>query len=110
MTTARMSVDLYSAYGTTINSFRSRCTNVATSMWRHQLQQSGFEIEEGYEPSDLREWLAPQDHILATIADDHKALANYREEFTCLWVEPYLANFGTSQGRLHGGQPKADLC
>ena len=51
----------------------------------------------GLEPKDLRAWLAPQDHILATTASDHMTSANAREEFTCLWVEPYLVNFGMFQ-------------
>lgn len=107
-------MDLYSAFGTTINSFRSRCAHISTEMWRYSISQVGVEIEEGIhvlcrdyrrislttvtglEPKDLRAWLAPQDHILATIASDHMTLANAREEYTCLWAEPYLTNFGAS--------------
>ena len=89
-----MSVDLSSSFENTINSLRSRCTYVATEMWRYSIRQAGLEIQEAYEPASLRAWLAPQDHILATIADDHKTLANFREEYSCLWVEPYITNFG----------------
>lgn len=100
MTSVHSSLDLYSAFSSVIKEFRARCIHISTLMWRYQMKQSGYELEEGLEPKDLRVWLGPHDHILADVSSDHMTLANSREEMTCLWIEPHLANFVNSKDKV----------
>lgn len=45
----------------------------------------------------IRAWLAPEDHVVSSIADHSSHLANDREELTCLWMAPYLTRFLKTQ-------------
>lgn len=41
----------------------------------------------------VRTWLAPEDRVLAHLAENTSQLAHEREEMTCLWMNPYLTRF-----------------
>lgn len=45
----------------------------------------------------IRGWLAPEDGVLAHLAENTSHLAHDREELTCLWIAPYLTHFLKSQ-------------
>lgn len=45
------------------------------------------------EVKSIRSWLAPEDRVLARLAEAASHLAQDREEMTCLWMAPYLARF-----------------
>lgn len=48
----------------------------------------------------LRDWLQPEDPVLAHITEATTALAREREEATCLWVKSYLTQFLKGEQRL----------
>lgn len=45
------------------------------------------------EVKTIKHWLAPEDRVLANVAETTSHLAQDREELTCLWVGPYLTRF-----------------
>jgi hypothetical protein len=45
----------------------------------------------------IQQWLAPEDRVLAHFAKNTPHLAQDWEEFTCLWLGPYLSRFLKSQ-------------
>lgn len=49
------------------------------------------------EIKSIRQWLAPEDRVLANVAENTSHLAHDREELTCLWLGPYLTRFLKSQ-------------
>lgn len=49
------------------------------------------------EIKSIRQWLAPEDRVLANVAQNTSHLAHDREELTCLWLSPYLTRFLKSQ-------------
>lgn len=49
------------------------------------------------EVKSIRQWLAPEDRVLANVAENTSHLAHDREELTCLWLSPYLTRFLKSQ-------------
>lgn len=57
----------------------------------------------------VRGWLAPEDRVLAHLAENTSQLAHEREELTCLWVGPYLTHFLKSQNTIlsFSGKPGA---
>jgi hypothetical protein len=42
-----VSIDIYSAFASSIESFRSRCEHVSEMMWRHQLLGAGLDEDKG---------------------------------------------------------------
>ncbi|RDW79099.1 NACHT domain protein [Aspergillus mulundensis] len=75
MTTASVSVNIYRTFPGQIETFQQRLSEVKA----------------------IRAWLAPEDHVVGSIADHSSQLAQDREELTCLWAGPYLTRFLKTQ-------------
>jgi hypothetical protein len=108
-----VSIDIYSTFPGPIDSFRSRCEHVSELMWRHQLTREGLDSDKGRvipQPSKshlvhsdniiiavginaLRDWLQPEDPVVAHVTEAAAPSAQEREEATCMWVKPYLMRF-----------------
>ncbi|KAF7589548.1 hypothetical protein BBP40_004171 [Aspergillus hancockii] len=94
LTTASISVNIYETFSGQIQTFRDRCENIADSMWRHQFLRQNLDADQ---VKQIQAWLAPEDRVLADVADATSQLAQDREELTCLWVKQYLTRFLKSQ-------------
>ncbi|KAJ5128530.1 hypothetical protein N7448_002249 [Penicillium atrosanguineum] len=88
-----VSIDIYSTFPGPIDSFRGRCEQVSELMWRHQLTREGLDGSKAVGINTLKEWLQPEDPVLANATDPMASSAQEREEATCLWVKPYLTRF-----------------
>ncbi|EXJ84870.1 hypothetical protein A1O3_05545 [Capronia epimyces CBS 606.96] len=93
-----VSIDIYTAFAGTIESFQTRRDKIVESMWKYQLAEENVDVDSLVDIKTLRAWLAIQDNILKYKSGDHTALVNDRQQLTCLWVQPYLTRF------LNGGQ------
>ncbi|KAI9368154.1 hypothetical protein BJX61DRAFT_546814 [Aspergillus egyptiacus] len=94
-----VAVDIHGTFGGAIGSFDFRCSLVAELMWKHQLEQEGVVEGRVTEIKLIRQWLAPEDPVLADITKSTAQFAQEREESTCLWVNPYLVRFLKGQQR-----------
>ncbi|KAJ5660948.1 uncharacterized protein N7484_000320 [Penicillium longicatenatum] len=99
LTKASVSVHIYDTFPGQILAFRERCSKIAEAMWRHQLVRENIGAERVSVVRDVRSWLAPEDRVLAHLAENTSHLAHEREEMTCLWVSQHLTNFLKSQNR-----------
>ncbi|KAF3395404.1 hypothetical protein DPV78_009173 [Talaromyces pinophilus] len=88
-----VSIDIYSTFTASIESFRARCEHVSEMMWRHQLLGVGLDEDKVTQVKTVKNWLEPEDPILSNIAEFTAHFAQEREESTCLWMAPYLARF-----------------
>ncbi|KAJ5248908.1 hypothetical protein N7468_000359 [Penicillium chermesinum] len=113
LTTASVSVNIYDTFPGQIQSFKDRCRKIAEAMWRHQLSRENIDTEKGRFTSiflrakvnclpesspvslvkSVHHWLAPEDGVLARLAENTSHLAHEREENTCLWVGSALSLF-----------------
>lgn len=48
----------------------------------------------------LRNWLAPQDSVLATLSHDHVTAVDNQAEHTCMWFQKTLTKFVNGKERL----------
>lgn len=105
-----VSVDIYSTFPSQINSFRDRCEHASGLIWQHQLTREGLG-EKGILTSNqgngqtanqygiaismavLRNWLQPEDPVLAHATEAMIHSVQEREETTCMWMKPYLSRF-----------------
>ncbi|OJJ87625.1 NACHT domain protein [Aspergillus glaucus CBS 516.65] len=92
LTSGSVSIDIYSTFAAPIESFRTRCEYVAELMWSHQLAQEGVDTKVA-KLETIRQWLEPEDPVLANITESTAHFAQEREESTCLWLMPYLNRF-----------------
>ncbi|KAJ5887643.1 hypothetical protein N7495_007684 [Penicillium taxi] len=92
LTTASVTVNIYNTFPGQIQSFRERCGKIADAMWRHQLSNANADPERLSVVRSVRTWLAPEDHVLADLAENTSHLSHEREEMTCLWMSPYLSH------------------
>ncbi|KAJ5727408.1 hypothetical protein N7493_005228 [Penicillium malachiteum] len=99
LTTASISVNIYETFSAYITTFKDRCNKIAEAMWRHQLAQQNVDTERVSVVKSVRAWLAPEDRVLAHLAENTSHLAHEREEMTCLWVSSYLSHFLKSSNR-----------
>ena len=90
---ASVSVNIYDSFSTWINGFKDRCGKITELMWRNELVRENIDIERVSLVKSVRSWLAPEDRVLAHLAENTSQLAHEREEMTCLWVAPSLTNF-----------------
>lgn len=121
LTKPSISVNIYGTFSGQIESFRGRCEKISEAMWKHQLLKDDLDGERGEflqipssnnlrtidaannilflvsEIKSIRQWLAPEDRVLANVAENTSHLAHDREELTCLWLSPYLTRFLKSQ-------------
>ncbi|KAJ5570216.1 uncharacterized protein N7459_009646 [Penicillium hispanicum] len=97
LTTASVAVNIYDAFPGQIQSFRDRCEKISEAMWRHQLAKENISVERVSVVKAVRDWLGPEDRVLAHLAENTSHLAHEREEMTCLWMGPYLTHFLKSQ-------------
>jgi hypothetical protein len=88
-----VSIDIYSTFPGPINSFRGRCEHVSELMWRHQLKRDGLDVDKAVGINVLRDWLQPEDPVVAHVTEATAPSAQEREEATCMWVKPYLTRF-----------------
>ncbi|KAJ5858923.1 hypothetical protein N7534_004200 [Penicillium rubens] len=88
-----VSIDIYSTFPGPIDSFRSRCEHVSELMWRHQLTREGLDSDKAVGINALRDWLQPEDPVVAHVTEAAAPSAQEREEATCMWVKPYLMRF-----------------
>ncbi|KAJ6191057.1 hypothetical protein N7519_001078 [Penicillium mononematosum] len=88
-----VSIDIYSTFPGPIDSFRGRCEHVSELMWRHQLTREGLDGDEAVGINALRDWLQPEDPVVAHVTEATAPSAQEREEATCMWVKPYLMRF-----------------
>ncbi|KAF4215071.1 hypothetical protein CNMCM8980_008756 [Aspergillus fumigatiaffinis] len=88
-----VSIDIYSTFAASIESFRSRCEHVSEMMWRHQLLGAGLDEDKVTRVKTIKNWLEPEDPILCNMAEFTANFAQEREESTCLWMAPYLTRF-----------------
>ncbi|KAJ5280076.1 hypothetical protein N7478_005448 [Penicillium angulare] len=94
-----VSINIYDAFHGSIFAFKDRCARITEAMWHHQLAGKGLDAGLLTTVKDIRSWLAPEDRVLAHLAENTSHLAHEREEMTCVWVAPYLTNFLKSQNR-----------
>ncbi|KAJ5622922.1 hypothetical protein N7490_011527 [Penicillium lividum] len=99
LTKASVSVHIYDTFPGQILAFKDRCSKISEAMWRHQLIRENIGAERVSIVRDVRAWLAPEDRVLAHLAENTSQLAHEREEMTCLWVSHYLTHFLKSQNR-----------
>ncbi|EEA23672.1 hypothetical protein TMatcc_006755 [Talaromyces marneffei ATCC 18224] len=97
LTKPSISVNIYGTFSAQIESFRGRCEKISEAMWKHQLLKDDLDGERVSEVKSIRQWLAPEDRVLANVAENTSHLAHDREELTCLWLSPYLTRFLKSQ-------------
>ncbi|KAK7749096.1 hypothetical protein SLS62_008491 [Diatrype stigma] len=83
-------IDIYVAFSSPIESFRSRVEHCAHEMWTSKLHAEGY--NEGLFEL-LRKWLAPQDSTLAFLASNRINLTARPEEYTCTWFQSHLNQF-----------------
>lgn len=88
-----VSIDIYSTFPGPIDSFRGRCEHVSELMWHHQLTRDGLDVDRAVGISVLRDWLQPEDPVVAHVTEATAPSAQEREEATCMWVKPYLTRF-----------------
>ncbi|PLN80694.1 hypothetical protein BDW42DRAFT_185851 [Aspergillus taichungensis] len=93
MTSESVSIDIFSSFPGPIESFRNRCELVAGLMWRHQLFREGLDEASVSEIRSIKQWLEPEDPVLANITHTSAQSAQDREESSCLWMTPYLNRF-----------------
>ncbi|RAH77834.1 NACHT domain protein [Aspergillus japonicus CBS 114.51] len=93
MTGNSATVNIYAKFPGQIQAFRQRCEKIAESMWKHQLQEKGLDGARVSDVKTIRSWLAPEDTVLANVAETTSHLAHDREEMTCVWVGPHLTRF-----------------
>ncbi|KAL4807437.1 hypothetical protein BDV18DRAFT_158655 [Aspergillus unguis] len=107
LTAASVSVNIYRTFPGQIKTFQQRCEKIAESMWKHQLLRENLDGDKISDVRAIRAWLAPEDRVVASIAENSSHLAHDREELTCLWMGPYLTRFlKTEQKHLNiTGQP-----
>lgn len=84
-------IDIFTAFGSTIESFRQRVAQCSQDMWSVSLTSSG--LKESHSLEALHTWLAPQDTVLAFLASHNINLATRPEQFTCTWFQTHLTNF-----------------
>ncbi|KAI2747521.1 hypothetical protein DTO013E5_810 [Penicillium roqueforti] len=88
-----VSIDIYSTFPGPIDSFRGRCEHISDLMWRHQLIREGLEGDKAVGINTLKDWLQPEDPVVAHITEATAPSGQEREEATCTWVKPYLMRF-----------------
>ncbi|KAF7166709.1 hypothetical protein CNMCM5623_000253 [Aspergillus felis] len=93
LATGSVSIDIYSTFSVSIESFRARCEQASQMMWRHQLLGAGLHEDKVTKVKTIRNWLEPEDPFLSNITEFTAHLAQEREESTCLWMAPYLTRF-----------------
>ncbi|CAH0041095.1 unnamed protein product [Clonostachys rhizophaga] len=93
LTSASVSVNIYSTFTSQIKAFIDRCDKTAEAMWRHQLVKEGLDLNKVSSVKAIKAWVSPEDHVLANVANSMSHLAHDREELTCLWIGPYLTRF-----------------
>lgn len=85
------SLDVFSAFGSQIEVFRTRVSQTSQNMWSFSLTTHGFEEKHILEA--LQTWLAPQDTVLAFLASNNINIVSRPEQFTCTWFQSHLTNF-----------------
>ncbi|KAF2771716.1 hypothetical protein EJ03DRAFT_289185 [Teratosphaeria nubilosa] len=93
------SVDLYEAFGGTIDTFRHRRRKIVDGIWSYYIDSEGFD-EEHLSISALERWLAPQDRVLEMLGTEHTAFADQQAEYTCLWFQDELTSFVKSTNEV----------
>ncbi|PKX90746.1 uncharacterized protein P174DRAFT_423609 [Aspergillus novofumigatus IBT 16806] len=88
-----VSIDIYSTFAASIESFRSRCEHVSEMMWRHQLPGAALHEDKVTRVKTIKNWLEPEDPVLCNMTEFTANFAQEREESTCLWTAPYLTRF-----------------
>ncbi|KAJ5717647.1 hypothetical protein N7488_003293 [Penicillium malachiteum] len=97
--TASVYVNIYETFSPQIAGFKERCSKIAEAMWRYQLADQNIDTERVSVVKAVNAWLAPEDRVLAHLAENTSHLAHEREEMTCLWVSSYLSHFLKSSNR-----------
>ncbi|KAJ5208753.1 hypothetical protein N7449_003132 [Penicillium cf. viridicatum] len=88
-----VSIDIYSTFPGPIDSFRGRCEHISELMWHHQLTREGLEGDKAVGINTLKDWLQPEDPVVAHITEAMAPSGQEREEGTCMWMKPYLMRF-----------------
>ncbi|RYP08426.1 hypothetical protein DL764_001914 [Monosporascus ibericus] len=84
-------LDIYATFSGPIESFRSRVERCTHEMWTSKLRSHGCDDDGHFDL--LREWLAPQDSVLAFLASNRINLTSPPEEYTCTWFQPHINQF-----------------
>ncbi|KAI0817880.1 hypothetical protein GGR55DRAFT_44751 [Xylaria sp. FL0064] len=84
-------LDIYATFGVAIENYRSRVQHCEHEIWNFELRNQGY--GEAIQIETLREWLAPQDRVLAFLSSNHISLASRPEEYTCIWFQSHLNQF-----------------
>ncbi|KAL8243906.1 hypothetical protein R6Q59_010164 [Mikania micrantha] len=90
---SEVAIDIYTAFGSTIESFQTRRAKIVEAMWSHQLTQEHIDTKKYASIKDVRSWLAVDDQVLKYKTGDHTSLVTDRQALTCLWLQPYLTRF-----------------
>ncbi|KAJ4301643.1 hypothetical protein N0V90_003736 [Kalmusia sp. IMI 367209] len=93
MSSSSVNIDIFEAFGDTIDSFHSRQAKIVESIWNYQIDNEGLETGEAIDVKAISRWLAPQDRVLATLSRDHVIVAENQAEYTCLWFQKTLSRF-----------------
>ena len=86
-----VALDIYASFGGLITAFRAQVAKVAQHMWAASLERAG--LIDGPTVDVLRNWLAPQDSVLAFLSSNHVNLANQAADHTCVWFQQHLSSF-----------------
>ncbi|KAJ2989351.1 hypothetical protein NUW58_g3511 [Xylaria curta] len=91
-------LDIYANFGVSIENYRSRVQHCEHEIWNFELRTQGY--DETIQIETLKQWLAPQDKILAFLASNHISLASRPEEYTCIWLQSHLNQFFKSDDNV----------
>jgi len=85
-------LDMYAAFGETIENFRDRRDKIVNAIWDYQIEGEGFDTQE-VSIKTLNRWLAPQDRVLEMLGTDHTAFVDGQTPSTCVWFQDELVSF-----------------
>ena len=100
MTPGSTTLDIFELFGETIETFRTRQSNVVELIWQSQIEKGHFEEEEAIDVQHLSRWLSSQDRVIAAITRDHETYVDNQAEFTCLWFLKHMTRFFQSDNRV----------
>jgi Cdc6-like AAA superfamily ATPase len=91
-TSGSTSLDMFEAFGDSIESFRTRQRSVVEWIWVNQINERVDEAD-ALDVNILNRWLAPQDRVIESLSRDHSTYVDQQAEFTCLWFQTPFINF-----------------
>ena len=92
ISTGQVSLDFNSVFGSRIEAFHKRKSNITDAMWRFELgDDASMDLE------TLRAWLRPRDLSIQTLVRNRLHAPGHRDEYTCEWFQRHLLDFSRSK-------------